>query len=454
MNEKDDFELSLAKLFRALWKNLPVILLVFVLTAGAAFFLFRKPTVTTYTGRASFLAPKEYAVTERQVEYSEGQNASDETEKKTVLFSTSIDTYCLVASAPTTLEAVVSRAGLPCTADELAKKLTVKQEVANAYVITVQIKNADKNDALRFAQAFSAVFPEIIGELAPESPLYVLDAGSVSAKTAGGADMKKTLLFAIAAAFITACLIALSFVIKEYNGKNRILSSDLRRLYPQAKILELLSSPNDAAAMKRLRTNLLLALPEQEGCRMIGLTAVHADPAKDELALSLAGSLAEMGDRVLLVDADLRSHRLQGLAKLDPGPGLSELIRKGKLDASALHVVHSGAASFSVLSSGDGASEASELLDRRKILPILRELKADYDYLLLNLESFESSVDASSVGKDLDGTVVAFREEACTRNQLTACVSQMEYAANKNLGYVVFSEKANGLKLKKTACGK
>ena len=418
MKTTDDFELDFAKLFRALWKKMPIILLVFALSFAAAYFSSLKPVETTYIGKASFLVPKEYTLTERQVEYSEGQTKTGETEKKTVLFSSAIKSYCLVASAPTTLEAVVSRANLPCSASDLAKMLTVTR---------------DDDDA--------SVFPEIIDEIAPETPLHVLDSGSVRTQTSGGADIKKALLFSVAAAFVVACFVALLYVVNEYTGKNRVLSSDLQRLYPNKKILETISSTDDEKALKRLRANLLLALPERDDCRTVGLTSICSDPAKDDLSLSLAGSLAEIGDHVLLIDADLRSHRLQDLAKLQPGIGLSELIRGGKADTSALQVVAKDDVSFSILPAGDGASVASELLDCKKILPILSGLKSDHDYILLNLESFESSVDASSVGKNLDGVIVVFREEACTRNQLMACISQLEYAANTILGFVVLKKK-------------
>lgn len=70
------------------------------------------------------------------------------------------------------------------------------------------------------------------------------------------------------------------------------------------------SSVRDPDAVKRLRTNLLHSLPDAESSRMIGLTSVGAAEAKDEIALDRAKSLAEMGDCVLFVDADLRAERL------------------------------------------------------------------------------------------------------------------------------------------------
>ena len=255
-------------------------------------------------------------------------------------------------------------------------------------------------------------------------------------------DLVARLQVDVAAAFVVAALaIAALYVIKEYTGNNSIRTSDLARLYPRYRILSAFSSARESDATKRLRANLRLALSDSEGCRLIGLTAAHSDLAKDDLAFDLASSLAELGDRVLLVDADLRSHRLHGLAKLEKSAGLSELIRSNEKAGGFVQNVN-GKGAFSLLPAGEGSDAASELLDSRKLLPVLRELKSSYDYILLDLEAIGSSVDAASVGKELDGIVVALRDDCCKRNQLDRCVSQLEYASAKILGFAVLEKKS------------
>ena len=444
MNKKNDFELSLAKLFLALWKRLPIILLVFVVTAGISYYSLRTPVVEKYIGKASFLVPKEYYLTDREIEYVEdSKDYSDETTRITALSSASMDAYCSIAAAPTTCEIISSQADLPYTGAQIAKMVSASQENANSQTIVVQINSSSKEDALLIAQAYAEVLPDIIDEISPNHPFRVLNAGSVSTQSSGGKpDTKKIMTNASIAAAASICLFALLFVVKEYTGKNLILASDVKRLYPQTPILSIFSSQDDVDACKRLRTNLLLSLPSDDGCRMVGLTAAHPIPEKDDMALGLGKALAELGDRVLLVDADLRAHRIQELAKLQSATGLSEIIRSKESIRSALQTLKEGDASLSFLASGNGADNASELLDCRKILPLLQELKADYDFILLNLESIGSSVDASSIGKNLDGVLVAFKDEGCTRNQLEQCMSQLEYAAAKVLGFVEVKKKS------------
>lgn len=440
MKKQDDFELNLAKLFIFLWKRLPIIMLVSILAAVAVFYLLRSPVETTYTAKVSFLVPRENTVIDRQVEHLEENDFSDESVSVGYFSSASVDTYSFVAIAPATLEYIAAQADLPYSAGELARMVSAAQEKNNVFTFAVLVNNSDKDEALRVAKAISGYLPEYIAEIAPGSSIRVLNSGSVSAQSSGGSDVKKTAIVAIATAFLAVCFYALLFVVKEYSGNNSVLTFELSRLYPKIKMLSLFSSECDDDAVKRLRSNLRMAFPESEQCRMIGLTAAHSDPGKDDLALRLTNSFAALGDRVLLVDADLRSNRLQGLTHSEQHPGLSELIRKTAAKSAALQEVKEDGCSFSFLSAGDGVAEASELLDPRKLFPVLRDLQQEYDYIILDLESMGPSIDAASVGKELDGVVVVLREYGCTHNQLSDCVSQMEYATATILGFAVLKK--------------
>ena len=58
-------------------------------------------------------------------------------------------------------------------------------------------------------------------------------------------------------------------------------------------------------AFKRLRTNLVMSFPREDtSCHLIGITSAQPSDGKSTISLNLAYSLAELGKRTLLIDAD------------------------------------------------------------------------------------------------------------------------------------------------------
>lgn len=61
-----------------------------------------------------------------------------------------------------------------------------------------------------------------------------------------------------------------------------------------------------AEAYKLLRANLTFSLPDEQKCRVVGVTSAVRGEGKSTTSINLAYTLAETGKRVLLVEADMR----------------------------------------------------------------------------------------------------------------------------------------------------
>ena len=77
---------------------------------------------------------------------------------------------------------------------------------------------------------------------------------------------------------------------------------------------------------KLLRTNLSFTLPEGDGCRIIGVTSSLRGEGKSTTTINLASTLAEQGERVLVVEGDLRLPSLHKKMRIMPKPGLSNIL--------------------------------------------------------------------------------------------------------------------------------
>ena len=90
-------------------------------------------------------------------------------------------------------------------------------------------------------------------------------------------------------------------------------------------ILSSSSSFSMVEAYKKLRTNLMFALPGT-ACKKILVTSSVPDEGKSTVCANLGITLAQMSERILLIDCDLRSPSLHRLFKTKGLPGLSEVL--------------------------------------------------------------------------------------------------------------------------------
>ena len=109
------------------------------------------------------------------------------------------------------------------------------------------------------------------------------------------------------------------------------ISSGARRSSRRENVCENLSFAA-REAFKRLRTNLVMGFPENDQkCRLIGVTSAQPGDGKSTIAVNLSYSMAELGKKTLLIDADMRRSSIHDKLGIDKEPGLSELLRNSNV---------------------------------------------------------------------------------------------------------------------------
>ena len=193
-------------------------------------------------------------------------------------------------------------------------------------------------------------------------------------------------------------------------------------------------------AYKKLRTNVMIALPEEEGkCHVVGITSAQPGEGKSLTALNLSYSIAELGKRVLLLDADMRRPSVHMKLGIELVPGLSNLLT----DTNAVNSVIqkypdlSNRLRFDIIPGGEIPANPPELLNSARMARLLQALTSAYDYIILDLPPIGAVIDAVSVSKSANGMIVVVRDRHCPRNVLSDCVDQLKFAGINILGFVI-----------------
>jgi capsular exopolysaccharide synthesis family protein len=157
------------------------------------------------------------------------------------------------------------------------------------------------------------------------------------------------------------------------------------------------------------------------------------------VAVNLAVALSQRpGERVLLMEADLRRPTAGALLSSTPTVGIAEW-HEGKLAIQdALYQVEDRPLWF--LSAGKGLSEPLPILESLEFSNLLETVSTHFDWVVLDCTPMLPMADAASLARQCDGVLVVVREGHTRRKILNKALESIE---RKKLLGVVFNEAAS-----------
>lgn len=187
-------------------------------------------------------------------------------------------------------------------------------------------------------------------------------------------------------------------------------------------------------AYRNLRTALLLSRAGAPP-KVTLITSAVMGEGKTVTAVNCAAILAQLGARVLLIDADLRRPRCHRVLAVENHLGLTEVLT-GVRDLHDL-IRPSGVENLFLLSSGSVPPNASELLGSSKMHEVLTELQEIYDYVVIDSPPVMPVSDALLLSTLADGVLLVANASHTPRHQVRAARARLEYARAKIFGTVL-----------------
>ena len=186
-------------------------------------------------------------------------------------------------------------------------------------------------------------------------------------------------------------------------------------------------------AYKTLRTNLKFCGEDKTA---IAVTSCVENEGKSSVSMNLCRSLAESGQKVILVDADLRKSVLLGRSKVSQEiVGLTHFLSS---QAQMANVIYStNVEGFDIIFAGPSAPNPAELLGNAHFSELLQVLKKNYDYVIIDTPPLGVVIDSAIIAQQCDGTIIVIESGIDSYRFVRSVKEQLEKAQCPILGVVL-----------------
>ncbi len=218
-----------------------------------------------------------------------------------------------------------------------------------------------------------------------------------------------------------------------------------------------------AEAFRMLRANLEF-LRGSRDARVVMVTSSVEEEGKSTTATNLAVSLAQAGQKVLLVDLDLRRPSIGRMLGLGQRPGLAEAVAGSvPLDHAIVRVrvggLHGGVhatngngyghsngtsngnghagALLDVLTTGAPLGDPGEFVAREGVARLLRELRRHYGIVVVDAPPMLYVGDATTLSAHVDGLILVVRLNVASAQMVAELDRRLEACPAERLGYVL-----------------
>jgi capsular exopolysaccharide synthesis family protein len=196
---------------------------------------------------------------------------------------------------------------------------------------------------------------------------------------------------------------------------------------------------NIAEDYRTVRTSILFSLPGK-GPKAMMFTSSSPQEGKSATVANLAISFAQLGVKVVVVDADLRKPRQHKIFKVKNTAGLSDYLTGRR---SFDEVIQKTAIEhFWLVPSGSHPPNPAELLNSEMMKDFVRLLKERFDVVLIDTPPVMAVIDPVIVSSFVDSTVIVLRTGKAARKPVLRTVSELRRAQAKIIGVVFNGAKA------------
>lgn len=362
-----------------------------------------------------------------------------------------VQSYVKTVGSPIVLQPVIDTLGLPTTAEELAGRVKTSTDL-NTVLINISVEDNSPVQAAATAQAVADSLIRVVDTLEKPktggtSPVSISITKPAKAPSAPSAPNTRLNLIV---GLILGLAAGVGASILRTSLDNRIRGEASLRRVTDLPLLGGISFDQDATrkplvtqtarqsprseSFRQLRTNLQFANVSGRANSVLVTSSLPGE-GKSTTATNLAISLAQAGQSVCLVDADLRRPMINEYLGLDRSAGLTTAL-VGAADVNDL-LQPWGEDNLYVLTSGQIPPNPSELLGSDEMKQLITRLEHAFDTVVIDAPPLLPVTDSAVLSQHVGGVVVIVGSQKLRQNDLEKSLSALTMVGANVLGIVL-----------------
>ena len=362
-----------------------------------------------------------------------------------------VKSYASLITGSEMAERVAKELNDGSTGEEVRKQLRASV-VPDTVVLSISATDPSPKHARQVAQTTAEIFADYVAQLEtpPGMSTAPLKASITDSASAPGSPVSPQPVRNIGLALVLGLMLGLGIAVLRDTLDNRIKTpEDLAEHTDNAPdlghvpfdkttptkplIRDLNTNAPRVEAYRVVRTNLQF-LNVDSSQRTIVVTSPLPGEGKSTTSSNIALAIAQTGQTVVLVEADLRKPMATDYFRLEPSVGItSVLLGQVSLDDA----IQNAAPRCDVLASGPTPPNPTELLQSDAMHRMLDELKVRYDYVIIDAPPVLPIADAALLASQAQGAILVTRFNRTTHDQLRTAVDRLDSVGATLLGTIL-----------------
>ena len=169
--------------------------------------------------------------------------------------------------------------------------------------------------------------------------------------------------------------------------------------------------------------------------KTLAVSSSLPDEGKTTTVTNLAISLAQLGKKVILIDADLRKPDIHKIFKIQNTQGLSDCMTS---DIQIMDIIkRTHIPNLFIINSGAVESSPAEILGSEQMRKSTDTLKQIFDFILFDVPPILSVTDATALNSNLDGIILVAKGNKTPGEALRLATERLEMMNIKSLGIII-----------------